>query len=75
MIEIREMIGNQIAEIRKQKGLTQAELGARAGLSRVSIGNIERGVSEPTITNLSQIAQVLDCHIDINLTPLEKLQD
>ncbi len=69
MIELREMIGAQIAEIRKQKGLTQEELGDRAGLSRVSIGKIERGISEPTISNLSQIAEVLDCQFILQLKP------
>lgn len=71
MIEIREIIGAQIAEIRKQKGLTQEELGARAGLSRVSIGKIERGISEPTITNLWQIALVLECKFILELIPLD----
>lgn len=72
MVEIREMIGQQVAEIRKQRGMTQEELGERAGLSRVSIGKIERGISEPTITNLSQISQVLDCKFILELIPISR---
>jgi len=52
-------ISEQIKEIRLSQKITQKELAKKAGLSRVSIGEIERGNSSPTTSNLNQIAEAL----------------
>ena len=39
-------VGNQIAALRKEKGLTQAELGERLGISFQAVSKWERGVSQ-----------------------------
>ena len=40
------MVGNQIAYLRKEKGLTQTELGERLNLSFQAVSKWERGVSQ-----------------------------
>lgn len=39
----------KLKELRKEKGLTQKELGAAIGISEVMIGQYERGVRTPKI--------------------------
>ena len=42
--ETRQRIGQRVKILRKQAGLSQEELGARAGLGRSHIGRIEDGI-------------------------------
>lgn len=42
---------NKLAEIRRDKGITQAELSRKAGVSRPYISNIERG-RQDAVTNI-----------------------
>lgn len=44
---------------RKSKGLSQAELGAMAGLSHVAIGDWERGRRNPYRDNVVTVARIL----------------
>ncbi len=36
-------IGQQIRKLRKEQGITQEELAQKAGISRITIGKLERG--------------------------------
>jgi len=60
-------IGNKIKELRKAKGLTQAELANIANISRVTVGKLERGgVSLISIKTLDLILDSLDYQIDFS---------
>lgn len=48
-----------IHKLRKMRGLSQAELAERAGLSQPSIGAIEAGRKSPTLRTLEKIASAL----------------
>lgn len=63
-----EMIGNNITNLRKHKYLTQQELADKAGLSRVFIGQVEKGIVNPTIGNLFKICDALNCYLDIEFS-------
>ena len=57
-----QMIGIRIAEIRKQKGLTQEALAGKMGVS-VSpkyLSSIERGKENPTLKMLVNLADTLE---------------
>lgn len=55
------MIGKNICEIRKRRGLTLSELAERAGISKSYLSNIERNLNQnPSIRVMKKIAQVLD---------------
>jgi len=54
-----ELLGKRIKELRKKKGLTQEELGARAGISYKYLGSIERGLENPSFRHLAKIARAL----------------
>lgn len=56
-------VGERIKNIRLEKNLKQSELADLAGISRVSIGNYERGSRNPNIIILNKIANALNVTI------------
>ena len=61
-------VGNQIAMLRKQKGLTQNELGERLGISFQAVSKWERGETLPDTAILLDLAEVLETTVDYILT-------
>lgn len=56
-------LGHQIRDLRRAKGITIPELAARTQRSVGWISQIERGLSEITITALHQIAEALEVQV------------
>ncbi len=54
---IQREIGNKIAELRKQKGLTQEELAYRAQLNVRSVQRIESGEVTPRFSTLKLLSR------------------
>lgn len=52
-------LGRAIRELRARRGLSQEELGFRAGLHRNYVGAIERGEINPTFKVLLKVAEGL----------------
>lgn len=50
--------------IRKQKGLTQAQLSAASGINRVSIAKYETGISVPSLKTAERLADALGVTVD-----------
>ena len=59
-------LGQQVQRLRKQRGLTQEQLGARLvpQVTRASIANIESGKQRVLAHTLAQIAEALEIAID-----------
>ena len=57
-------IAEQISDLRKNKGLTQSELGERVGVLFQAVSKWERGETLPDITVLPDLAKVLETSID-----------
>lgn len=57
-------IGEQIMILRKQKGMSQAELGKQVGTSGDIIGRYERGIMTPSIEVIMKIADTLEVSLD-----------
>jgi len=55
--DVQARLGARVRDLRQQRGWTQEALGERAGLSYKFIGEIERGVGNPTIDSIDQIAR------------------
>ena len=53
-------IGNAIKDLRQQRGFKQNEFAEKSGLSQSYLSLIEKGVKEPTLSILKQIANVLE---------------
>lgn len=59
MAEMLEGFAKRLRELRKQKDLSQTELGKLAGLHYTHIGRYERGASRPSGDTLKRLADVL----------------
>ena len=57
-------IGKNIAHLRKERGLTQAQLGELLGVSNQAISKWESDVNLPDVMLLPQIAKVFGVAID-----------
>ena len=56
---LRNKFAKKLRELRKQRGLSQEELGFRAGLHRTYIGSIERSEQNVSIDNIQKLAKAL----------------
>lgn len=53
------ILGRVVAELRKRKGLGQAELADGVGLTQSGLSRIERGDTAPTVEQVADIARLL----------------
>ena len=65
-------IGDLIVEKRKERGLTQAELGAMLGISGKAVSKWERGLSKPCEEHLERLVALLGLPVDSPITAEEK---
>jgi DNA-binding XRE family transcriptional regulator len=61
--------GYQIARLRIQRGLTQAQLAEMVGTRQPSIARLENGTSVPSLSFLDRIAKALDARIELHVVP------
>lgn len=59
-----KVVGRQISELRKGKGLTQNDLGERLGVSFQAVSKWERGETLPDTAILVDLADVLETTVD-----------
>lgn len=59
MEDIRVKFGKHLRKLRQSKNLTQEELADRADMHFTYVGQIERGLRNPSLINLHKIAKAL----------------
>lgn len=62
--QIPEAIGQRIASLRKQRGLSQAELAAQLKLAQPNVSDYERGVARPNIEIVVALTRILRVSAD-----------
>ena len=62
------MLGRRIGALRRERGLSQAELAARLGISPSAMGMYEQGRREPSADTLVALARELQVSTDFLLT-------
>lgn len=62
-----ESVGERIAALRREKGLSQAALAAATGVSRSAVAQWETDRTGQVSGNLSKIAQALDVSVEVLL--------
>ena len=62
-------IGYQVARLRIQRGITQAQLAEMVGTRQPSIARLENGTSVPSLSFLDRIAKALNARIELNFVP------
>ena len=63
MEDIKLFLGKRIRDLRKQRGLSQEELGWKSDLHYTYIGAVERGEKNCSISTLEKIAKGLEISI------------
>lgn len=67
-------IAANLARLRLDRELTQDDLAAKAGLSRVALGKIERGAVVPRARTLDALAKALSVPVGDLVTPVRPLE-
>jgi transcriptional regulator with XRE-family HTH domain len=60
MKNVKEQFGERVRELRRAKGLSQEDLSFKAGMHRTYLGGIERGERNPSLMNITAIAEALE---------------
>ena len=64
--DMRRLVGRKFARLRRAKGLTQVAVEERFGFSQQYISDLERGLRNPTVVTLDELAQALDVnHVEL----------
>ena len=58
------LFAKRLRELRKEKGLSQVELGEHLGYGYTAISSYETGRNEPSYTDLIRICKILDVSAD-----------
>lgn len=61
---LSKRFGARVQELMDKKGLNQAELGRRAGMSRSVINNLLRGIRNPSLLTALTVARALGVSLD-----------
>jgi len=63
-VDIKQMIGARIAEIRAQKGMSQEYLAGEMGISSKYLSSIERGLENPTLNIFITLSETLNVDLE-----------
>ena len=65
-MDMRRLVGRNLARIRRAQGLTQEQLEERSGFSQQYLSGLEQGRRNPTIVTVYELAQALGVsHLDL----------
>ncbi|MCL5093551.1 MAG: helix-turn-helix domain-containing protein [Patescibacteria group bacterium] len=69
--EFLKQFGKRMAEVRKEKGLTQEQLADLVDVHRTYIGFIEQGKRNPVIANIYKISKALKISLKELFSPFK----
>lgn len=61
---VNSLFGEKLAQVRRARRVSQAELGKRVNLSRTTIANLERGSQNVQLHQMFTLARALDANPD-----------
>ena len=65
-MDMRRLVGRNLARIRTAKGLTQEALAERSGFSQQYLSGLEQGRRNPTVVTVYELTQALGVdHLDL----------
>ena len=73
LFEWYNIIGRQLKMMREHRGMTQLDVANRIGSSQAYIAKLESGQGPVSLKRLYEIANILNCSIDLTFTPKLKL--
>ena len=66
-MDIRRQVGRNVRRLRDEKGWSQEDLAAEAGLHFTYVSGVERGVRNPTILVIAKLAKALSVKASVLL--------
>jgi len=63
-MDLKQMIGARIKEIRSKRGITQDQLSERMEINPKYLSSIERGKENPTLNTLLKLSESLEVSLD-----------
>lgn len=72
--EVNNMLKSHLKEYRAKFNMNQSELANRVGVTRQTIGFIEKGTISPSITLVLKLCRVFQCKVE-DLFELEDIED
>lgn len=69
-MDMRRLVGSNVRELRLEKNLTQEQFAELSGLSQQYISGLERGLRNPTVVTLYEIASALNVQPTDLLKPI-----
>ena len=74
-MDMRKLVGRNFGRLRRAKGLTQEDVEVRSGFSQQYLSSLERGLRNPTVITLFELAQALGVsHLEL-LQPDDRKDD
>ncbi|MDF7773668.1 helix-turn-helix transcriptional regulator [Sphingomonas sp. AOB5] len=65
-MDMRKLVGANVARIRRERNLTQEALAELSGLSQQYLSGLERGQRNPTVVTLYELATALGVsHVEL----------
>lgn len=65
-MDMRRLVGSNLARIRKERCLTQEQLSELSGLTQQYLSDLERGKRNPTIVTIYELSLALGVpHVDL----------
>lgn len=65
-MDVRKLVGENLARIRREKGLSQEQLEELSGFSQQYLSGLENGQRNPTIVTIYELAQALGVsHVEL----------
>jgi DNA-binding XRE family transcriptional regulator len=62
-----EILGEKLKKIRKEKNLTQAQLGKLIGVQKAQISKLESGASSATISTITKVFKALKAKVTLQI--------
>jgi transcriptional regulator with XRE-family HTH domain len=73
-MDIRRLVGRNVKRVRLEKRLSQEQFAERAGFSQQYLSDLERGLRNPTIVTLYELARALEVDHIVLVAPDEEAQ-
>jgi transcriptional regulator with XRE-family HTH domain len=69
-MDMRRLVGRNVRDARIRCGLTQEKFAERSGFTQQYISDLERGLRNPTVVTVFELAQALDVsHLELLKPP------
>ena len=68
-MDVVQLLGKNVRQFRKERGMTQEELALEAEMERSYVSDLERGTRNPSVRALGRLAEALKIEPHLLLCP------